>query len=515
VFIVFSPLYSTLVLPMFSYVYSAAYYGVQGYIVKVEAHISRGLPHFKIVGLPDKSVEESKDRVAAALKSSGFTFPLRRITINLAPSHIPKHGPSLDLPIALAILSASEQLHSRGLVQLKNCVFSGELGLDGTMKQIKGLPILFSAASAHAFSYFLSPPQDTSTTSPDSTTALIARSLKEAITILSSKHIPQANQCCTHARSQTIDTESTHLSETIPIGCASELRALSIAAAGHLNLSLYGPPGCGKTLIAQSILALLPPQTEDECHERRSIYSITDETYPSQPPFRQPHTSISLSGMVGGGPHSSPGEVTLAHNGILFLDELPEFPKTIIASLKRILDTGYTTIVDKGNRIRFPADFILITAMNRCPCGYLGHPVKPCSCRPYQLQQFSSRVPSALWDRIEIHLDVKPLDLEKTDFADKNEAFDHAAQRIALAKEIQRRKARRNDTISLAEVNNPQLMTKNARTMLDHAYQTLGLSTRKLLHTIRIAQTIADLEQNARIQEDYIAEALSYRKTVD
>lgn len=504
---------------MYSRVKSAVTLGIKGYLVDVETHIANGLPRFKIVGLPDKAVEEAKERVTAAIKSSGYSFPLKRITISLAPANIPKHGPLLDLPIAIGILISSRQLNL--VKNTDEIMFCGELGLDGSLKKTPGAPILVQTAIDYKIKNLIIP-NVCQTNYPGFKYSKILKSanlsesaqfLEGAVELISES----AEVNCT-ARQTSPEIRFSDIR-----GNSFAKRAALIAAAGHHHLSLSGPPGCGKTMLSQAIIGIMPELSPQERFEVEKIYSISNEPFPYSRPFRSPHHTSSTTSILGGGigaglgrgNNFSPGEITFAHHGILFLDEFPEFPKNVINALRQPIEARKIQISRKFGTINFPCDFILITAMNPCPCGYLGHPTKSCRCKSYQITNYQNRISNAIWDRVDINIQVDQSsfgDISGDETSSSTDPETNYRNTVAGIWEIQRKRKHYNSRLNLADVQKICPMTRMADRLLQDSFTKLGLSTRGLLQVMRVARTIADLENSERINEEHIAEAVSYRR---
>lgn len=496
---------------MYSKIRSAANIGISGYLVDVEVYISNGLPRFKIVGLPDKSVGEAKERVTAAIRSSGYTFPLKKITVNLAPSNIPKHGPYFDLPIAIGILHASRQITPNSKIIALNPTICGELGLDGRLKYTRATPILVQAAYEHNQEMIIIPSSNYQIDFfPSKIKVKIADSLTSCVNYLNEKNELEDFQ----PKSIKNNTKKEDFLKFHEIsGNSGAKRAGVIAAAGQHNLALTGPPGCGKTILSRSISGILPALKQSELFEIHKIYSLTNKRPPPARPFRDPHHTSSIATMIGGGFTPTPGEISLAHKGILFLDEFAEFSPHVINSIRQPMEDGYINILRGQTRVRFPADYILITSMNPCPCGYLDHPKKTCTCKPSEIRRYRNKIPNAIRDRIDLSINLMPQKFENLNNPTAKKAKSYYAELIDHAWKIQLKRGRINSKIQLSEKNTICQMTQNANLLLKKAYQNIGMSTRGLLHTIRVSRTIADIEYSTLIKEEHIAEAISYRKT--
>ena len=487
-------------------VHTRAQRGMDALAVTVEAHLANGLPALTLVGLPETAVRESKDRVRSAIQNAGFEFPNRRITLNLAPADLPKEGGRFDLAIALGVLAASAQIPAEALLSLE-CL--GELALSGALRPVQG--VLPAALAARAAGRVLVVPLENAEEA----------SLASGLRVLAVGHLKDlvAHLCgvCTVSYYQAHGL----LTQTVPYpdladiqGQSAARRALMVAAAGGHNLLLNGPPGTGKTLLATRLIGLLPPLSESEALEVAAIHSIAScqplTQWPNRP-FRQPHHTASAPALVGGGSRPKPGEISLAHQGVLFLDEFPEFDRKVLEVLREPLESGEIAIVRTQDRVTFPASFQLVAAMNPCPCGYLGDSSARCRCSPDQIRRYRSRISGPLLDRIDIHV---TLVRETTSLASVEPVVGSAQAAVAVECARQRQRDRQgciNARLSITELQQYIRLEEADRLWLEKAGERLGLSLRAVHRLLKVARTLADLDQSEGIARSHLAEALQYR----
>ncbi len=500
---------------MLAKVNSAAVVGLDGQLVDVEVDISSGLPSFIIVGLPDTAVQEARERVRAAVRNSGFTFPMKRIIVNLAPAALKKAGPAYDLPIAIGLLLSSEQVQA----DVSQHILLGELSLDGCLRHTNGILSMVALAHQRGIPNIIVPESDA----------------KEASTIQGAKISPitSLTQLAGYFRGEIPPPElkpdkvedSPSPATTLDLadikGQEHAKRAIEVAAAGGHNIIMCGPPGSGKTLLARSLSSILPPMTTEEALEVTKVYSVCGLLPPGtslirQRPFRSPHYTISDAGLVGGGHWPKPGEVSLSHRGVLFLDELPEFGHSVLEVLRQPLEDKVITISRAQGSLTFPANFMLVGAMNPCPCGYFGDSFKQCTCSPSLVSRYQRRISGPFIDRVDIFIEVPHIDYEKLADERLGERSEKVQARVAAARLIQLKRFQWTKLICNAEMTPTEVREvcqteEAAQSLLKVAMKQLYLSARAFHRILKIARTIADLENADIIKAHHIAEAIQYR----
>ena len=491
--------------------------GVNGFAVKVEVYAASGIPALEIIGLPDASVKESRDRVSAAIVNSGFAMPIARLTVNLAPADLRKEGPAFDLPIAVSVLMASHQMES---LDLSQTLLMGELSLDGSLQAVRGaLPMVISASEQGIEEVLLPEANAPEVACIQGIRVYPVRSLRQAVEHLTGKaRIPaQAQRSYDEILNQTrcaVDLCQVQ-------GQLGARRALEVAAAGGHNMLMIGVPGSGKTMLARCLPGILPPLTFEEALETTRIHSIAGKLTGgrgllAERPFCAPHHSASVASLIGGGSHARPGEVSMAHNGVLFLDELPEFSRAALEALRQPLEDGVVSVTRVQNQAQYQSSFMLVASMNPCPCGYYGSTVRQCRCGSHEIRKYLDRVSGPLLDRIDIHIEVDAVPIEEITDQKTGESSKVVRERVENARRLQQKRFASAGIVCNAQMNNKHVeelaaLSDPAKALLARAVERYALSMRGYTRLIKVARTIADLRGEADISAPAMAEAIQYR----
>lgn len=503
------------VLILYSKINSVGLFGINAYMIEVEADISTGLPRFDIVGLPDSSVSESRERVRSAIKNCGFDFPVSRITVNLAPADFRKEGSVYDLPILISLLVASKQLKCN----IEKSAFLGEVSLSGEVRKVNGiLPMVIEAKNKGLDSIYV----------PECNA--YEASVVEGIDVYPVSHIrdliSHLNKQIVIVPTKFIGFENYEYSIDVPDfsevkGQYEAKRALEVAASGGHNVMMIGSPGSGKSMLAKRLPSILPDMSFEESISTTQIYSVAGSLKSDTPliktrPFRSPHHTVSPAGLSGGGAIPKPGEISLAHNGVLFLDELPEFSRSSMETLRQPIEDGEITISRAAGTLSYPCSVMLVCAMNPCPCGYFGHPSRPCTCPNGAPAKYLSRVSGPLLDRLDIHIEVPPVEFDQLADDSSTETSEQIRERVNETRNIQTKRFEGtnvtcNARMTSAMVRKYCVLTEPAKKMLKDSFERLGLSARAYDKVLKIARTIADMSQSEVIDIPHIAEAIQYR----
>lgn len=498
--------------------YGSAVQGIEATIITMEVNVSKGV-NFMLVGLPDNAVKESQQRIDSALREIEYHIPRKKVVINMAPADIKKEGSFYDLPLAVGVLAASEQINAPAMEQY---VIMGELSLDGAIKPIKGVLPIAIKAREKGFKGFILPSENAREAAVvDNLEVYGISHLKEVIDFFQGSHKPEPTQVNTREEFYQQVAQS-ELDFADVKGQENVKRALEISAAGGHNVVMIGPPGSGKSMLAKRIPSILPPLTLAEALETTKIHSVvgyldSETSLMYNRPFRSPHHTISDVALVGGGSFPQPGEISLAHNGVLFLDELPEFKRTVLEVMRQPLEDRVITISRAKFTVQYPASFMMVAAMNPCPCGYYNHPDKACVCSPGAITKYMNKISGPLLDRIDLHIEVVPVPFHELSSRKATENSATIRQRVSNARKIQSQRFAESENVhSNAQMSSRQIrqyceLDKTGQQLIKNAMERLGLSARAYDRILKVARTIADLDAASAIKAEHIAEAIQYR----
>lgn len=492
--------------------------GVNGFAVKVEVYAANGMPALEIIGLPDASVKESRDRVSAAIRNAGFTMPISRLTVNLAPADMKKEGPAFDLPIAVGVLMASSQLDQ---MDLTSVLMIGELSLDGSLQPVRGaLPMVISASEQGITDVILPEGNAEEVACIQGIRVYPARHLRQVVMHLKGRERIAAQ--CQRSYQEIVSSTRYMVDMASVQGQLGARRALEVAAAGGHNMLMIGVPGSGKTMLARCLPGILPPLTFEEALETTRIHSIAGKLSPGSGlmatrPFCAPHHSASVASLIGGGANARPGEVSMAHNGVLFMDELPEFNRNALEALRQPLEDGVVSVTRVQNQAQYQSSFMLIASMNPCPCGFFGSKQKQCRCTKHEIRRYLDRVSGPLLDRIDIQIEVDAVPVKEISSGTTGESSARVGARVKQARELQQMRYAGEGIHCNAQLDAKMTkryctLTKEAENILHMAVERMGLSMRAYGRVLKVARTIADLENSSSIQTVHVAEAIQYRE---